>query len=165
MVIFTPNTVIRSTEVNSNFDDLDKGRVHNPYKFSAYMSSYQTTVATSWTKLNMDTEEYDTNNNYSTSTYGYTAPISGLYLFTVMCQLLSQTGSPYLVAFSKNGTTEHLRGQEIPNTTGNITLQGTAAINLTAGEIVYPIYYSGQGGKTLQYGSAYTRFSGILLSV
>lgn len=136
----------------------------NPYKFSAYMGSNQTTVATTWTKLNMDTEEFDTNSNYSTSTYGYTIPVSGFYLFNVGVQLLSQAGVAFLVGFSKDGTTEWKRGQEIPNTTGNIALYGTTFAQLTAGEIIYPIYYSISASKTLQSGAIYSRFNGFLVS-
>lgn len=166
MIVFSPNTVIRAADVNANFTESTaiENQV-NPYKFSAYMSATQSTVATTWTKLQMNTEEYDTNSNYSTSTYGYTAPVTGYYIMTVMVQLLSQAGVPFIVGFSKDGTTEYLRGQEIPNTTGNITLAGTHLIKLTSGDVIYPMYYSQSASKTLNSGSVLSRFSGILVSV
>jgi len=166
MYIFTPNTLIKSAEINANFTESTAiaNQVNN-YKFSAYMGSNQTTVATTWTKLQMNTEEYDTNSNYSTSTYGYTAPVTGYYMMTVMAQLLSQAAAPFLVGFSKDGTTEYLRGQEIPNTTGNITLSGTHLIKLTAGDVLYPMYYSTSASKTLQSGFVVSKYSGILVSV
>jgi hypothetical protein len=166
MIIFSPNTIIKAADVNANFtESTDVASQVNPYKFSAYMSATQSTVATTWTKLQMNTEEYDTNSNYSTSTYGYTAPVTGYYLFSVMSQMLSQAGSPFLVGFSKDGTTEYLRGQEVPNTTGNITLNGTHIIKLTSGDVLYPMYYSGQASKTLNSGIVVSKFSGILVSV
>lgn len=166
MIIFTPNTLIKSAEVNTNFtDSTDATKQVNNYKFSAYMGSTQSTVATTWTKLNMDTKEYDPNNNYNTTTYGYTVPITGYYLMSVMVQLLSQAGAAFLVGFSKDGTTEFLRGQEIPNTTGNITLAGTHVIKLTLNDIVYPIYYSGTASKTMNNGNVVSKFSGYFLGV
>lgn len=166
MYIFSPNTLIKSSEINANYtESLDVSKQVNPYKFSAYMGSTQSTVASTWTKLQMNTEEYDTNSNYSTSTYGYTAPVTGYYFFTVMAEIFSQAGLPFLVGFSKDGTTEYLRGQEIPNTTGNITLSATHLIKLTAAEILYPMYYSSSASKILQSGTVVSKFSGILVAV
>jgi hypothetical protein len=166
MIVFSPNTIIKAADVNANFTESTAiASQVNPYKFSAYMGSTQSTVATTHTKLQMNTEEYDTNSNYSTSTYGYTAPVTGYYFFSVMVQLLAQAGAVFIVGFSKDGTTEFLRGQEIPNTTGNIVLSATHLIKLTAGEILYPIYYSGSASKTLNSGIVLSKFSGILVSV
>ena len=166
MIIFSPNTIIKAADVNANFTESTAiASQVNPYKFSAYMGSTQSTVATTFTKLQMNTEEYDTNSNYNNATYAYTAPVTGYYLFTVMAQLLSQAGVPFLVGFSKDGTTEFLRGQEIPNTTGNITLSGTHVIKLTAGDVIYPMYYNQTAGKTLNSGIVTSKFSGILVSV
>lgn len=166
MIVFSPNTIIKAADVNANFTESTAiASQVNPYKFSAYMSATQSTTATTWTKLQMNTEEYDTNSNYNNATYGYTAPVTGYYLFTVMVQLTNQAGVPFLVAFSKDGTTESLRGQEIPNTTNAITLSATHLIKLTAAEILYPIYYSQTAGRTLNSGIVLSKFSGILVSV
>jgi hypothetical protein len=113
----------------------------------------------------MNMEEYDLNVNYNTTTYGYTIPVTGYYGFSVGVQLLAQAGLPFLVGFSKdNGVTEWKRGQEIPNTGGNISLYGYVEGYLTASEVVYPIYYSSQASKTLQGSAIYSRFQGRLLS-
>jgi len=166
MIIFSPNTIIKAADVNANFTESTAiASQVNPYKFSAYMGSTQSTVATTWTKLQMNTEEYDTNSNYNTTTYAYTAPVTGYYFFSVMVQMLSQTGFPFLVGFSKDGTNEYFRGQEIPNTTGNATLSATHLIKLTAAETLYPMYYSTQASKTLNSGIVISKFSGILVSV
>ncbi len=137
----------------------------NPYRFSAYMSASQTTVLNAWTKLQMNTEEFDLNNNYNNTTYGYTIPVTGYYEFFVMAQMLSQTGNPFLIGISLDGTTDYRRLQEIPNTTGNITLSGMVDVSLPAGSIVYPIYYSSAAGKTLNSGITLSKFSGKLVAV
>jgi hypothetical protein len=138
-------------------------KLSNPYAFAAYMGSTQTTIATTFTKLNFNTVIFDPNNNFNTTTRGYTVPVNGYYSFTVMAQLLSQAGVAWIVSFSKDGTTEWVRGQEIPNTTGNITLNATHTFKLAAGEIIYPMYYSVSASKTINNTAQYSRFSGILL--
>lgn len=175
MNTFTPKTLIESAKINENFEGLADGtmiesgaitpaKITNPYKFLAYLGSNQTTVATTFTKLNMNTEVYDTNSNYSTSTYGYTAPVTGYYTFTARALLQSQAGVPFLISLSKDGTNEYHRLAEIPNTTGNITIGGTVDLYLTAGEVIYPMYYSVSASKTLLASLQYTCFSGRLIS-
>jgi len=52
MYVFSPNTVIKASEVNANFTESTAAASQvNPYKFSAYMGATQTTVATTFTKL------------------------------------------------------------------------------------------------------------------
>ncbi len=135
----------------------------NPYSFSAYMGSTQSTAATTWTKINMNTEEWDTNSNYDTTTYGYTIPVTGYYVFSVALQLQSQVATPFIISISTDGTTEYRRLQEIPNTTGNISLSGSVDVYLTASTVVYPMYYSGTASKTLTNGAIFSKFSGRLL--
>ena len=155
------NTITNSSILTGN---LYTSKVYNPYKFSAYMGSTQTTVLTTWTKLQMNTKKFDTSSNYSTSTYGFTIPVTGYWQFGIVAQLISQAATPFLVSFSLDGTTEYLRGSEIPNTTGNITINGTMFESFTAGQIVYPMYYSGTAGKTLQTGPNPSYFYGYLVS-
>lgn len=76
MIIFTPNTVIKSADINSNFDNLDKGLIHNPYKFGAYRSTSQ-----GGGTIIFANEYFDTNDNYNTSTGIYTCPVTGYYQF------------------------------------------------------------------------------------
>jgi hypothetical protein len=47
--------------------------------FSATMSVTQSTTAGVQTKLQFDTEEFDTNSNYNTSTYRFTPTVAGYY--------------------------------------------------------------------------------------
>jgi len=159
----TTDTTTKKTTLNNVRTFVGTNFV-NPYMFSAYMGSNQTTVATTWTKLNMNTEEYDVGSNYDTTNYRFTAPVNGYYTFTVGVQLQGQAGVPFLVGFSKDGTTEYKRGQEIPNTTGNISLYGSMDCYLTAGEYIYPIYYSQSASKTLNGTAIYSRFQGRLVS-
>jgi hypothetical protein len=143
---------------------LPSGKFSNPYKFSAYLGSNQTTVAATFTKLNYNTESYDTNSNYDTTTYGYTAPINGFYRFTLTAILQNQAGLPFLISLGKNSTSEFVRLVEVPNTTGNITLSGSVDLQLNAGDVIYPLYYSTSASKTILASNQYCRFSGFLIS-
>lgn len=165
MYVFTPNTLIKSAEVNANFtESVSKLYNLNPYIFSAYLGSDQALSAVTWTKLNINTESYDVNSNFSTSTYGYTVPVTGYYTFTVTALLFAQAGATFLIGISKNGTTEYARLGEIPNTTGNCTHSGSIDIYLTSGEVIYAMAYSG-AAKTVYSTNQYTRFSGRLITV
>jgi hypothetical protein len=51
--------------------------------FSAYQSTAQTGITTAWTKISLQTELFDTNNNFdSTTNYRFTPTVAGYYLFT-----------------------------------------------------------------------------------
>jgi hypothetical protein len=110
----------------------------------------------------MNTENYDTNNNYNTTTYGYTVPVTGYYTFTATMLLQSQAGTTFLGSISKDGVNEFARLWEVPNTTGNLTQSGSIDLYLTAGEIIYLLGYTGTA-KTVLGTMQYSRFSGRLI--
>jgi hypothetical protein len=58
---------------------LGAGVAGNGPAFSAYMSGNQTITASTWTKLNLNTEEFDTNSCYNNSTYRFTPTVAGYY--------------------------------------------------------------------------------------
>jgi len=49
--------------------------------FSAYIGSTQTLTSGAQVTLTFDTERYDLGNNFNTSTYAYTPPSTGYYMF------------------------------------------------------------------------------------
>jgi hypothetical protein len=138
--------------------------ISNPYKFSAYMSSTQTlTNAGTWYKLNFNTESYDTNNDFNTSTGTYTVPITGYYQFSATALMQSQAGNQFILSLGLTGTTEYVRLEQIPNTTGDITVSGTVDLYLTAGQTVFVLAYSGTAGKVIYNLFPYSKFSGRFL--
>lgn len=81
-VIFTPNTIIKSADVNLNFDAVsDIGNWSNPYKFKVTASGTVTITSGAYTQIPFNTEVYDTNSNFNTTNYDYTIPINGYYMF------------------------------------------------------------------------------------
>lgn len=140
--------------------------ISNPYKFSAYMSATQTlTTAGVWYKLNYNTESYDTNNNFDTSTGTYTVPVTGYYQFSATALMQAQAGNQFILSLGLTGTTEYVRLEQIPNTTGDITVSGTVDLYLTAGQTVFVLAYSGTAAKVIYNLFAYSKFSGKFLGV
>lgn len=135
-------------------------------KFSAYPAANQTTVATTWTKINNATEEWDTGSNYNAGTSVFTAPTTGYYWFSVSCIFNTQPGTAVLIGLGKNWVSgsETKRLGEIPNCTGNTTLCGSIEMYLTAGDTIVALYYSATA-TTLLAGTIYGRFQGRFLGV
>ena len=134
----------------------------NPYKFSAYRNSALTT-GTSNAAIVYDTEVFDTNSNFDTTTGRYTAPVDGYYFFSAGA-IVNHGSDLMYMGFYRNGT-EHKRFKEIPVTvSGNNTNSGSALIYLTAGQYVDVRYNSNANRNFVVGNQAYTWFSGFLIS-
>ena len=83
--------------------------------FSAYQSSSQTLTSNTYTKIQFQTEEFDTNNNFdSTTNYRFTPTVAGYYQVTggltpgaVVCGVFVQiykNGSTYKQIFTMQST-------------------------------------------------------------
>jgi hypothetical protein len=67
--------------------------------FLTYVSSTQDVNSTNTTEINFDTEVFDLNSDYNTSTKRFTAPVTGKYLLHAMARVLnadSNTGGHYV---------------------------------------------------------------------
>lgn len=72
--------------------------------FSAYPSGSQSVTTSTWTKLQYNTEEFDTNSNYDNVTnYRFTPTVAGYYSFTAGA-ILATTVSRTILGFYKNGS-------------------------------------------------------------
>jgi hypothetical protein len=71
--------------------------------FSAYQSSAQTLSSNTYTKLQFQTEEFDTNNNFdSTTNYRFTPTVAGYYQVNVGTSVGATPSSIYVTIY-KNG--------------------------------------------------------------
>lgn len=131
----------------------------NPYKASVYLTGGgQNIPSQTWTKVEMQTEVYDTNNNYNTSLFRYVAPVTGFYDIYVQVQTtisgLSTTTNT-VAAIYKNGAPLRFGDQDIGN--GNsakiprIPVTMFAAY-LVAGDYIEAYAYVGEGGRTISGG-------------
>lgn len=72
--------------------------------FSAYQSSAQTLTGATFTKVSLQSEEFDTNSNFdSTTNYRFTPTVAGYYQFNAALQV-GASASTALITFYKNGS-------------------------------------------------------------
>ena len=112
--------------------------------FSAYQSSAQTLSSGTFTVLQFQTKEFDTDTCYSTSTYQFTPNVAGYYYFTVGLAI-SSTNTYILLSLAKNGTSETKRMVYTnPATVNNISGSALIYLNGTT-DYVCALGYIGSG--------------------
>jgi hypothetical protein len=156
MQIFTPNTVISSTDVNANFSEVaDITNWSNPYKFSVYREAAFTASG----NIVFDTELFDTNSNFDTSTGKYTIPLTGYYQFNART---STTGNIRIfISLFKNSVVAVARGLDSQSeaiSSSNLSYMGS----FTAGDTVYISTYGSGNGE--HEGQITTYLNGYLVS-
>jgi len=73
---------------------LDTNVAGNGPAFAAYLSPFQTGISQGVvTKVNLSAEDFDTNNNFNTSTYNFTPTVAGYYLLTAVASFGSAGGT------------------------------------------------------------------------
>jgi hypothetical protein len=112
--------------------------------FSAYLSSSQSITTSTFTKVAINTEEFDTNSNYNTSTYRFTPTVAGYY--QVNGRFSSEVNSTLLVAtIYKNGV-EVKRGMDTRasvNVSTAVTVNTLIYMNGTTDYIEFYAYITG----------------------
>jgi hypothetical protein len=132
--------------------------------FSAWASSSQTFSSNVFTKIQCNTEEFDTNNNYDTSTYRFTPTVAGYYQLTGQFYInTGSSGGESLVSINKNGS-EFKRGTDLGNNTaGSMLSLGVSALVYLNGSTDYVELYGYMSiGHTSGNGQAATYFQGFL---
>jgi hypothetical protein len=70
----------------------------------AYMSANQTIATATWTKVNLDTESFDIQGEFNTSTYRFTAKKAGIYLVSALLVFLNPVDQQWVIIdVRKNG--------------------------------------------------------------
>jgi len=132
MIIFTPNTVIKSAELNSNFAEIVSNSNSNPYKFSVYRNAAANTGNNTYAVIAFDTKEFDTGNNVSTLTGIFTTPIAGFYHFEAR---FGATTTRAIIALFKNGV-EFKRGNDSLTASAEIGVNVSAIMQLALNDTV-----------------------------
>lgn len=174
MITFTPESVIRSAELNANFSGLADGseildgaitipKISNPYKFWAYKTS---DYAQSTGKVNLLSILYDTNGDYdNTTNYRYNVPVDGYYQFSFSIIHNVTAGNGYYASIKINGSYA-IQGTRIisayTNPGGWNCSNGSGLVYCTAGQYV-ELYYQGDS-RTIVAGAPNTFLSGYLVS-
>lgn len=116
-------------------------------KARAKRSGNQTISNGSWTKVQFDTETFDTGGNYdNTTNYRFTAPVTGYYLVNTLITWGSISGEDHYTKIYKNGT--GIITNSIHGITGNAYTQTiTDIVPLTATDYVEIFVYQNSGGN------------------
>jgi hypothetical protein len=135
---------------------VSKRTLTNPVKVSAYRAAAQNTVGASFTTVSLDTEMFDTGNNFASSVF--TAPVAGFY--QVSFQVVSGASvSRWAAGVFKNGTTtEIIRGSEVAVSAGAFPAAsgGSKLVQLAAADTLRLMVFSSsavaiQTGETQTY--------------
>jgi hypothetical protein len=128
--------------------------------FAVYLSgSTQTISSATWTKVQCNTEDFDTNSNYDNATnYRFTPTVAGYYQINVSVNAQASTGvvTRVICAIYKNGSIYRRKGDisDLYGTTGSdvvycngstdyiemygyIATTGTATINASEGSTAF----------------------------
>lgn len=135
--------------------------------FSAYAPAFratnnanQTIANGAWTKVQFQTETFDTNNCFDNSTnYRFTPTVEGYYQFNAQAQI--NTSSPIAIRFYKNGAGSggySVSGSQAGQLYGNGTLSDLLYFNGTTDYLEVYAYQASGGSTTLNSGTCF--FSG-----
>jgi len=99
----------------------------NRSAFRAYLNSAQTISYNTNTKVYMNTEEFDTNNEFDTTTYRFTPKRAGKYFLTAQCSFSSVWDTYWWSAAIFKNWSVYTRGTWSPNwaATSNTSLVST----------------------------------------
>jgi hypothetical protein len=142
-------------------------RPHDVLHCRAYLSTSYTGTAAAWNIINFQAIDVDAYGLFSTTTYRFTAPLAGKYLFTsagIMGFGTAQSAR-VLFGFYLNGTeARRVLDMALGSMTG-YDLGGSAIIQLNANDYVQSAFYESVGGITLTVGNgiAYTYFEASYL--
>jgi hypothetical protein len=135
--------------------------VANTPAFSAYQSSTQSISNSSHTKIQFQTEDFDSNNNFDSSTnYRFTPTTAGYYLLTACLRCDSGVAEHYLQLY-KNGS-NHKNFFDL-QATNVYAMNGSALVYANGSTDYFEIYFFQNSGtsKTTASGANQTYFSGF----
>ena len=127
--------------------------------FSAYRTTTQSISASTWTKLQFNTEEFDTNNNYDpTTNYRFTPTVAGYYQISAAWANSNNSSYNY-VAIYKNGSANKLSVGNATNGVG-ATVSGLIYFN---GTTDYVEGYAFTDAGSISASSSNCFFTGALI--
>jgi hypothetical protein len=111
---------------------IGSGTLKNQYCAMGHATVAQSIPTTPPTRINLDTKDYDPNNNLDVTTNKgrYTVPVTGVYLVAGGYEVANQ--SEVYLEVAKNGNV--VRIMQTSGTAGSFTAQGSAIITAAAGD-------------------------------
>lgn len=130
--------------------------------FSAYQSSGQTVANATWTKVQFQTEEFDTNNCFdSVTNYRFTPTVAGYYQFNTSCRV-GPNNATIRVSFYKNGSEFKTSAPPSGNYFFGVSLASLIYLNGTTDYVECYFYQSSGASGTMATGTD-TWFNGALV--
>jgi hypothetical protein len=123
--------------------------------FSAYLSSNQTFTSGAWTKIPINTEEFDTASAYDNSTnYRFTPLVAGYYQVNLSVSGIGATGAAVYGSIYKNGSNFKESGFYAGTSTGidDFNAVVTSVISMNGTTDYLEFYGNVTGGTPLVYG-------------
>ena len=165
------NGKVLQTDGSGNLSFAD-GNLAASCSFAAYMNSGVTNIAAdSLVSLPFDTEFFDVGSNFNTSTYTFTAPATGYYLFNTYIRLNNNNRDMNYIMFRLVTTArEYERNIWDPNAFYNDvtywSMNSTDYVYLSSGNTVTPKYYQGGGSANVDIpsGAGQSMFSGMRIA-
>jgi len=109
--------------------------------FRATLSADQTGVAdVTWTKVELDTEDWDTDSCFDTSTYRFTPTVAGYYQFNAAIFFAGTSRDTSRIAFYKNGSVEWHGTIDRSGTSSNTPFSDSALIYLNGSTDYVELY-------------------------
>ena len=131
--------------------------------FSAYMGTDTSLSSNTYTKIPIDTEDFDTNNNFASNRF--TPTVAGYYQISGGVNITSTSTGLCYINIYKNGSL-YKRGNQIPNTTGNYVLTNISVLVYMNGSTDYLELYALQSSAvtlTMNSGSTASYFTGAMI--
>ena len=131
--------------------------------FSAYRSGpNQTLVTGTFTKIQLNTEEFDTNSNFDiTTNYRFTPTVAGYYQISGSVGL-NGTNTRILCAIFKNGS-EYFRGVDASVNVSQSVVSGLVYFNGSTDYIELYVFATFAGTSDITSGQKYTYLTGSLV--
>jgi len=157
----TPSALVLTNATGLPQAGLGTNVVGNGPAFSAYLAGTQTLPSTNtFTKILFDTEEYDTNSNFSLVNSRFTPTVAGYYLFTWNIEISSSYGFTLGGVYKNGGTAK----QGNWNSASSGSSIGSAVVYANGSTDYFELYinFSGNGQNVGGASSGYW-FQGTML--
>lgn len=132
--------------------------------FSVYRTGNQSIGSASWTKIQLNTEEFDTANCFdSTTNYRFTPTVSGYYQFSFCVTCAAFSGSYALAEIYKNGSEAKKGSNFSPNASAGPSSSGSALIYMNGSTDYVELFFISSAASTVNGTGVYdTFFQGFL---
>ena len=130
--------------------------------FTAHLMNSQSVSSGSYTKVNFDTEDFDTANCFSSNRF--TPTVAGYYQLSTMVAWLSVSANVVFLTVYKNGSV-HRHLVRAPKTAQYVWMTGSTLVYANGTTDYFEIYAYQDSGSTMTIdsGSEYTWFSGAMV--